>query len=266
MSKGTCSVDDCKNTVYCRKMCTTHYGRWRRAGGAGKGPCEADGCDGAAISNNLCDKHYQRLRKYGDANYEVDARRATTITDLPNGHRVCTDCKEAKPLSEYHKDKRGLRGHRGICKPCRGSYMLGYYQENRDDTLARMKQYREDNVDEHRAKDVVRYYRDREKRIALVIDATHRRRALMRENGWERGVSRPALRKIHGDDCPYCGITMSFEVFSGYDPARATVEHILPLSRGGSHTFDNTCLCCWQCNIRKNAKTLDEWEAATLGD
>mgnify|MGYP003349086866 CR=1 FL=1 len=40
----------------------------------------------------------------------------------------------------------------------------------------------------------------------------------------------------------------------------ATIEHIIPLARGGEHTFENTVLACRFCNISKNAKSVDEFK------
>jgi 5-methylcytosine-specific restriction endonuclease McrA len=32
---------------------------------------------------------------------------------------------------------------------------------------------------------------------------------------------------------------------------RATIDHIIPLSKGGAHTFDNVRIACWRCNLVK---------------
>ena len=32
---------------------------------------------------------------------------------------------------------------------------------------------------------------------------------------------------------------------------RATVDHIIPLSKGGAHAFDNVRIACWRCNLVK---------------
>lgn len=63
-----------------------------------------------------------------------------------------------------------------------------------------------------------------------------------RTPGWtKRGVLR---RDRH--TCGYCG-----------DYA-ATVDHIVPLSRGGQNTWTNTVACCAPCNTRKADRTPDE--------
>lgn len=39
------------------------------------------------------------------------------------------------------------------------------------------------------------------------------------------------------------------------------VDHVHPLSRGGRHVIGNLCIACPPCNIKKNAKALDDWLA-----
>lgn len=56
-----------------------------------------------------------------------------------------------------------------------------------------------------------------------------------------RGVLRRDKRK-----CGYCGKTA------------ATVDHVLPKSRGGDSSWENLLACCGPCNVRKGDKTLDQ--------
>ena len=39
------------------------------------------------------------------------------------------------------------------------------------------------------------------------------------------------------------------------------MDHLTPLSRGGSHTLENLAPACGRCNMQKSAKTYDEWVA-----
>lgn len=52
-------------------------------------------------------------------------------------------------------------------------------------------------------------------------------------------VTRRAVYGRDGNRCQYC---------SG--PAES-IDHVLPRSRGGSHTWDNVVACCRRCNVRK---------------
>lgn len=52
----------------------------------------------------------------------------------------------------------------------------------------------------------------------------------------------------HLHNCPYCPSTDNL-----------SIDHIVPLSRGGTHTEDNVELVCLECNIRKGNKTKEEF-------
>jgi 5-methylcytosine-specific restriction endonuclease McrA len=59
--------------------------------------------------------------------------------------------------------------------------------------------------------------------------------------------TRRGVLKRDGHRCAYCG-----------RPAD-TVDHVVPLSRGGARTdWFNTVACCGRCNARKGNRLLDE--------
>lgn len=49
--------------------------------------------------------------------------------------------------------------------------------------------------------------------------------------------------------CQYCGVLLSED--------RATLDHLLPLSRGGTNKWSNLILSCKPCNSEKGARLLD---------
>ena len=56
-------------------------------------------------------------------------------------------------------------------------------------------------------------------------------------------------RAVFGRDshrCQYC-----------HAPAES-IDHVVPRSRGGQHTWDNVVACCRRCNVRKGSRLLDE--------
>lgn len=44
--------------------------------------------------------------------------------------------------------------------------------------------------------------------------------------------------------------------------AKLTLDHVIPLSRGGKHTKDNVVPACLHCNSSKGNKTLEQWAAS----
>jgi 5-methylcytosine-specific restriction endonuclease McrA len=66
-------------------------------------------------------------------------------------------------------------------------------------------------------------------------------------------VSRRAVFGRDGNRCQYCG-----------GPAES-IDHVLPRSKGGDHSWENVVACCRSCNIRKADRTPREagFELAT---
>jgi 5-methylcytosine-specific restriction endonuclease McrA len=55
---------------------------------------------------------------------------------------------------------------------------------------------------------------------------------------------------------------MDFRTGKGWKFNRdmATIEHLISIQDGGSHTFENTVLACRFCNISKGSKTIKEFK------
>lgn len=56
-----------------------------------------------------------------------------------------------------------------------------------------------------------------------------------------------------GEICPICGVHMGVAIRSGDDPIVATtpiptIQHNIPISKGGTHTLDNISVICQSCN------------------
>ena len=75
----------------------------------------------------------------------------------------------------------------------------------------------------------------------------------------DRGISHRALHKMFNGICGLCNNeTQRPEVWNGWDgktwmPLAPTVDHIIPLARAGTHTWDNVQLAHWSCNSLKSA-------------
>ena len=63
-------------------------------------------------------------------------------------------------------------------------------------------------------------------------------------------LTRAALMRRDNYKCAYCGRHAE------------TIDHVLPRSRGGTHTWENCVASCTMCNHRKADRLLDElgWE------
>jgi 5-methylcytosine-specific restriction endonuclease McrA len=49
-----------------------------------------------------------------------------------------------------------------------------------------------------------------------------------------------------GHSCQYCGVTAE------------SIDHVVPRSKGGEHTWENVVAACRPCNVRKRDRLLHE--------
>lgn len=69
-----------------------------------------------------------------------------------------------------------------------------------------------------------------------------------RERHWKvPPVSRREVFRRDQHTCQYCGNTQ-----------RLTIDHVIPRSKGGSHTWDNVVTACASCNSAKGNRLLHE--------
>lgn len=59
-------------------------------------------------------------------------------------------------------------------------------------------------------------------------------------------------QKTASGTCYYCGRNVGFK--------NLTMDHVIPLSRGGRSTKDNIVPCCKECNTRKKSSLPIEWD------
>lgn len=76
-------------------------------------------------------------------------------------------------------------------------------------------------------------------------------------------VPSPFRRTVFNRDqytCVYCG-TESSEIREKEEKkARLSIDHILPVARGGKTVVENLATCCRACNYEKSDRTPEEWD------
>ena len=101
-----------------------------------------------------------------------------------------------------------------------------YHAANRAEDTTRKKAWRLANPEKHKS---LRAQRRAQKKGALVNDLTHAQ--------WL------AMQDAQDHCCHYCGKRCK---------GHLTQDHIIPLSKGGSHTLHNVIGACIGCNSKKN--------------
>jgi len=79
---------------------------------------------------------------------------------------------------------------------------------------------------------------------AVIRAERSKARSLRKTRWWQR--------KTSAGTCWYCGKKVGFK--------NLTMDHIIPLSRGGRSTKDNLVPCCKTCNTKKKNALPVEWQ------
>ena len=187
-------------------------------------------------------------------------------------YRKCNKCQKYKVFDEYYNSISHTGGIQNKCKSC---FSL-YQKQNKDKIKEYRRCYSIENKEtiKEKNKNWVKNNRERynkrmsDRKINNPIfklqhnlrSSNHQnlKRALEYYNNGKsdklptKSPSRMLLKlyEIQNHNCPYCSNNMKDDIH---------IDHIIPLSKGGSNEVYNLILCCSSCNLRKNAKELDVW-------
>lgn len=239
--------------------------------------------DGLYNICKLCKNAYQRDNYHNGASKEHLLARETRLDLLAKGLQKCPNCQEVKPATmEYFRPhKASISGLKSFCRACENliskeyhslhpekAYQRGkkynakhperkrisykkYYQSHVDLQKQRAKDYRLQNPE--KAKAANSNWKLRNKPKVAELNAKWRTRVLNADGSYNADDLRQLYEEQNGL-CGYCGIRLYWSI-----KRDVSVDHVNPISRGGSNNPDNLILCCMNCNCSKNAKTLEEW-------
>ena len=152
--------------------------------------------------------------------------------------KVCRKCKVELETSEFNKNSAAPDGLYPRCKKC----LAKYRQQNRQRTSDYKREYYLNNREEIMSK------RTSERKILH----TSNRRAKSKSNG-VYALTEKELRKLRDKECVYCGSSHKIEL-----------DHVIPISRGGTHGIGNLVPSCMKCNRSKSSKFITEWRYSSL--
>lgn len=164
--------------------------------------------------------------------------------------KICTSCKEQKPISEYSPSKRGGMGVQAKCKPCYAeimrkrrtidptysrNYAKTYVQKNYALVLEKTRIYRLNNPE----KVAVWKKKDRtDNKVRISADCAMRRAKITTPITFE-------IKQLYALRDFYKAMSLGDEFH---------VDHIVPLAKNGQHIYSNLQVIPAICNLRKGAK------------
>lgn len=80
------------------------------------------------------------------------------------------------------------------------------------------------------------------------------------DNGRSRGMFDPlVVLDRDGWSCYLCGDPTPRDLRGTVHPRAPEIDHIVPKSRGGLDSYENTRACCRRCNLAKGSKLLETY-------
>jgi len=157
------------------------------------------------------------------------------------GCKQCHKCRQVKLIELFSKNKICLDGYRNHCRECQYS-TAKQWQQNNPEKYAYCKQRTRTWLKRLKETDPVKY--------KAQIFLGHERRRLRHYSNGESTYINPILLKdiysLYNHTCLKCGAT-----------EKITLDHIVPVSKGGLTTFDNLQVLCASCNSSKSDKIID---------
>jgi len=179
----------------------------------------------------------------------------------------CTKCGELLPITDFYRDRSTRDGLTCWCKWCKREYAI---------SPAGRRALAKSNASISHRRSVERYSRseasrERYRRYARSEWGKKRRQQYRRSPGGRAAARAGDLnrkaRKHRARDAadPVGGETITnirtsrHCLYCGVETDKVTIDHILPLARGGKHVPENLAAACMYCNQSKSVHGVWSW-------
>lgn len=233
--------------------------------------CSVEGCEAPHFARGMCKRCYRhdyyyrngdqeraRMKQWRHDNYEYDRQRWATYTEQRWGAEVreraarkaaklaapdkqCSNCGENKPKTEFHKDPRRPDGRYSWCKKCFHKHVASMRTPEME--AARRRRYYENPENRAKRQAQSREWHKRHPDPEGNRQRAHKRRVLQLSVTVGE-VNYVSILERDGMVCHLCG----GEIASLDD---LHFDHVIPLSRGGTHSM---------ANIRPSHEAGNRWK------
>ncbi|WP_310582091.1 HNH endonuclease [Deinococcus sp.] len=175
--------------------------------------------------------------------------------------KICIKCGAEKPERSFDSLRRKgqIYARRRACRVClrrsspttdkvgneRKQARYETDPEYREKMIAKQKKYAQTAGARLKKSIIDKIYRNKRRAAKYATPITTKITSV----AWKQKLTQFAGR------CHWCGMPMGSIV---------TMDHVIPLSRGGAHSLENVVAACSSCNSSKNDKLPHEWTGRLL--
>jgi len=174
-------------------------------------------------------------------------------TDLLKGTRVCSKCKKELEFSFFAKNNKARDGINAWCKECTNEWHRNYFHKS--------KEYREEKKKYARKRRQLEEIKEKERERSRLYGSSERGKltGLLRTQKRRMIKKRVTISQVpkekiidmfsHASICPLCKKPFNTR-------RKKTLDHVIPLAKGGEHTLSNFQILCSPCNTSKGDKLV----------
>lgn len=269
MTDVTCSIDGCEGRMRARGWCSRHYNRWKYAGDfelqdratecvhcGGALPPKPQNGPRSSYCSQPCRRRADYVRNFerrsAAAAEKLSEARATTVKKCPQCGVSFSPAKSLKQRfcskkcgNDFTRDLPGTQcSGVGCSRPVRAKGLCNMHYKALLRSEGRLST-KTPWTDERR-------------------DAHYRREALKRQTAVsDRPVILADIAERDGWKCGLCGKRVRKDLMHPH-PMSKSLDHVIPLSRGGGHVPENCQLAHLRCNVSKGNREANE-QLALLG-
>ena len=173
----------------------------------------------------------------------IEAMSKSRIKHLFCERENCNEKHHGKGLCKKHYKEQYNQEHKEERKQ--------YYLDNKKHQLKLHKQWCNENK-EH----IVRYRKQYYKTPIgkMVAKAGKYKRKVLTSD-----LTKETVQRVYEDNIKKFGTLTCVLCFEPVEFKDSSLEHLTPITRGGSNLYENLGVAHLICNIRKQTMTLDEW-------
>lgn len=175
------------------------------------------------------------------------------LIELELQTKQCSKCKEIKSFNEFSWMSKQKNIRQTYCKTCKHLYYLDNQERiknrtrewqlnNPERTSIRVMQWQQDNREKQK-KTWNKWFNKPENREKMRIN-----------DNFKDKITRSGLREfllnMQEKKCLYCNKIFNKNILQD----SKSIDHFIPVSKGGLNEFNNIVLCCRSCNSKKKNK------------